>query len=74
MTNDTLKFEPPEGTPLGDCNKRARELDEKRIALKMALRNMVDMEEYRKVRGEDERFLKLYPRILADAKMVLSMT
>ena len=71
--SSTLNFEPPEGTPLGDCLVQVDDLRKKKNALKQALRNLLVIEEYKKIRGEDEKYLKLQPKLLAQARSTLNI-
>ena len=69
-----LEFKPPEGSPLGDCHKQVDDLRQKKKALKLALKNLVVMEIYKKVCRDEEEYLKLFTRILTEAKHTLDIT
>lgn len=72
--SNLLNFNPPEGTPLGDCQAQLEDLKKRKLALKIALKNLVVMEELKVVRGEEEKFKETYKTILTQAKIVLKLT
>jgi len=63
-----LTFEPPIGTPLGDCYQHVSKLVTKNKILKIALENLLTMEEYKQTRGEES---KMHSKVVLQAKIIL---
>jgi hypothetical protein len=43
------------------------------MALRLALKNMVLMVEYKEINGENEFYVTTYPKVLGQAKLVLGL-
>jgi len=69
--DELLFFEPPEDTPLGGCYAQLKDSRKRTKVFKVALENLVAMEELREIRGGEEDFQKTFSQVLEQAKFIL---
>ena len=69
--DDILIFNPPEDTPLGGCYAELKQERKKKEVFKIALINLIAVEELRVLRDEDESFQQTFSQVLEQAKHIL---
>ena len=67
---DMLKFDPPEGSPIAAYTKQVDGLRRRNKMLRVALKNLLDMEEFRRIQGKES---ELHSGIILQAKSILEL-